>query len=159
MDYPNVTFVLQVGLTEKEQYIHRLGRTARAGKSGTGSLLLYDFEEASMVNKTLRNLPLQRQTLASAALNDATLTIQHIIETTKSDKEMRVCGEQAYQAWLGFYNSNLRACGGWDKRTLVAMANKFSEIIGFAEPPGLEAKTVGKMGLKGVPGLRIERRK
>lgn len=29
MDYPDVTFVLQVGLTEREQYIHRLGRTVR----------------------------------------------------------------------------------------------------------------------------------
>jgi ATP-dependent RNA helicase MSS116 len=27
MDYPDITFVLQVGLTEREQYIHRLGRT------------------------------------------------------------------------------------------------------------------------------------
>jgi hypothetical protein len=40
MDYPDVTFVLQVGMTERDQYIHRLGRTARAGKSGTGLLLL-----------------------------------------------------------------------------------------------------------------------
>ena len=32
MDYPNVTFVIQVGLTDKEQYIHRLGRAARTGK-------------------------------------------------------------------------------------------------------------------------------
>jgi len=39
MDYPDVSFVLQVGLTEREQYIHRLGRTARAGKSGGGMLL------------------------------------------------------------------------------------------------------------------------
>ncbi|RYG64970.1 DEAD/DEAH box helicase, partial [archaeon] len=30
LDYPDVTFVLQVGFTEKSQYIHRLGRTARA---------------------------------------------------------------------------------------------------------------------------------
>jgi ATP-dependent RNA helicase MSS116, mitochondrial len=157
MDYPNVTFVLQVGLTEKEQYIHRLGRTARAGKSGSGSLLLCDFEENSMINKTLRSLPLQRQTLPSDALISAYQTIQHIIETTRNDHEMRLCGEQAYQAWLGFYNSNLRACN-WDKGTLVVMANKFAEIIGFAEPPALEAKTVGKMGLKGVKGLRIERR-
>ena len=32
MDYPDVSFVLQVGLTDRSQYIHRLGRTARAGK-------------------------------------------------------------------------------------------------------------------------------
>lgn len=27
MDYPDISFVLQLGLTEREQYIHRLGRT------------------------------------------------------------------------------------------------------------------------------------
>ncbi|GMH60491.1 hypothetical protein TrRE_jg4123, partial [Triparma retinervis] len=48
MDYPDVTFVVQVGLTEREQYIHRLGRTARAGKDGGGLLLVTDFERATM---------------------------------------------------------------------------------------------------------------
>lgn len=59
MDYPDVTFVLQVGMTERDQYIHRLGRTARAGKSGTGLLLLAPFEFDYMVNKELNDLPLQ----------------------------------------------------------------------------------------------------
>ena len=37
MDYPDVTKVVQVGLpSDKAQYIHRLGRTARAGKGGNG---------------------------------------------------------------------------------------------------------------------------
>merc|ERR1740123_2345877 len=41
MDYPDVSFVLQVSLpSDKAQYVHRLGRTARAGKSGQGMLLL-----------------------------------------------------------------------------------------------------------------------
>ena len=40
MDYPDVTFVLQVGLTDRSQYIHRLGRTARAGK-----VCLFSFSE------------------------------------------------------------------------------------------------------------------
>lgn len=59
MDYPDVTFVLQVGMTERDQYIHRLGRTARAGKSGTGLLVLAPFEFDYMVNKELNDLPLQ----------------------------------------------------------------------------------------------------
>eukprot|EP01036_Dinobryon_divergens_P031075 gene31075-40415_t len=33
MDYPDVSLVVQVGTTSRDQYIHRLGRTARAGKS------------------------------------------------------------------------------------------------------------------------------
>lgn len=38
MDFPRVTNVLQVGIpADKESYIHRLGRTARAGAEGRGS--------------------------------------------------------------------------------------------------------------------------
>ena len=59
MDYPDVTFVLQVGMTDRDQYIHRLGRTARAGKSGTGLLLLAPFEFDYMVKKELSDLPLK----------------------------------------------------------------------------------------------------
>lgn len=36
MDYPGISEVLQVGLTDRESYIHRLGRTARAGREGAG---------------------------------------------------------------------------------------------------------------------------
>ena len=58
LDYPDVTFVLQVGLTTKEQYIHRLGRTARAGKGGKGLLLLADFEARAMASE-LKTLPIK----------------------------------------------------------------------------------------------------
>lgn len=58
MDYPDVSYVLQVGLTERDQYIHRLGRTARAGKNGTGGLLLAPYEERHM-KKELSDMPLE----------------------------------------------------------------------------------------------------
>lgn len=38
----------------------------------------------------------------------------------------------------------------------VQQANNYSSIMGLAMPPALEKKTIGKMGLKGVPGLRID---
>merc|ERR1712127_605149 len=45
VDYPDVTHVIQVGLPEsRDQYIHRLGRTGRAGKKGEGIVLLAPFE-------------------------------------------------------------------------------------------------------------------
>ena len=59
MDYPDVTFVLQVGLTDRSQYIHRLGRTARAGKDGKGGLLLADYEEQHMRRSEVKDMPLE----------------------------------------------------------------------------------------------------
>jgi hypothetical protein len=40
---------------------------------------------------------------------------------------------------------------------LVATANQWAQDVGLLEQPRLEAKTIGKMGLKGVPGLLIEK--
>ena len=60
-----------------------------------------------------------------------------------------------YQAWLGYYNSNLKRIG-WNKISLVENANLFSKnVLNLQTPPGLQKRTIGKMGLKGIPGLRI----
>ena len=45
MDFPNVSHVIQVGSPHRrEDYVHRLGRTGRAGKPGQGWLLLQNEE-------------------------------------------------------------------------------------------------------------------
>ncbi|GIM07344.1 hypothetical protein Vretimale_11490 [Volvox reticuliferus] len=47
VDYPNVTLVLQFGApSNREQYIHRAGRTGRAGQAGRCVLLIGDHEAA-----------------------------------------------------------------------------------------------------------------
>ncbi|KAI8847688.1 P-loop containing nucleoside triphosphate hydrolase protein [Chytridium lagenaria] len=53
VDYPGVTLVLQVGVpTSTEQYIHRVGRTGRAGKSGEGILILSPYEKKFLQSLT-----------------------------------------------------------------------------------------------------------
>ena len=51
VDYPNVTLILQVGTTERDPYIHRLGRTARAssGVEGRGLLIMSPEEKTFMM--------------------------------------------------------------------------------------------------------------
>ena len=61
---------------------------------------------------------------------------------------------KAYQAWLGYY----KGVKGikWDNVGLVKEANRFSAIMGLREPPVLLKKTVGMMGLRGTPGLKVQ---
>lgn len=157
MDYPGVTFVLQVGLTDKEQYIHRLGRTARAGKEGKGMILLSEFEERHMMHD-LRELPLHRvpyDRLCASSEQCRALFAGELARSLRNPEMVR-SAEQAYIAWLGFYNSNLKRVG-FDKGMVVHMANRFaSEVMLLNQQPAILKKTVGKMGLKGVPGLRLE---
>lgn len=152
IDYPDVTTVIQIGMpADREQYIHRIGRTARAGKGGNGVLLLSDFEEeAFMRNMTdvqmqrIDGLPADRMSMMHNALDGAARKVE------------RNTADRAYQAWLGFYNSNLRTLR-WDKREAVAMANRWAlEVAKLEEIPALTAMVAGKMGLRGVEGVRIE---
>ncbi|KAK4990986.1 hypothetical protein LTR28_001405, partial [Elasticomyces elasticus] len=58
MDFPNVGLVIQVGLPSSgEQYVHRVGRTARAGNDGRAVILLTQAE--SYFTKVNPQLPIR----------------------------------------------------------------------------------------------------
>ena len=62
--------------------------------------------------------------------------------------------EAAYQAWLGYYNSNKIV--GRDKFRLVELAKEFSQSMGLDNPPAIPKRVLGKMGLSNIPGLRSQ---
>lgn len=106
---------------------------------------------------SLPGMPLETVTAEQLEVEKYRAVAEKGVTTLLRDSEGHKAGEQAYGAWLGFYNGNKRNCGGWNNAQLVEAANLFSLTLGFAQgqPPALEKKTVGKMGLRGVPGLRL----
>uniref|UniRef100_M4B154 ATP-dependent RNA helicase n=1 Tax=Hyaloperonospora arabidopsidis (strain Emoy2) TaxID=559515 RepID=M4B154_HYAAE len=151
VDYPDVSLVLQVGLTDRDQYIHRLGRTARAGMKGKGVLVLAEFE-TSLLNR-LSDLPLTKSTDHTAKMLQPSQS-----RTLKVTKELRKydalekSAQQSYQAWLGFYNSHAKRLH-LKSVELVKLAAEYSRIIGLDEVPKLDKRTLKKMSLLGVPGI------
>jgi ATP-dependent RNA helicase MSS116 len=148
IDIPNVTLVIQVGApSSREQYIHRLGRTARAGKSGEGILLLIPREDF-FIKKDVADLPIEVMTI----------TVEPESVSEVNDAMGRVPAklkDQTYAAWLGYYKQFCRRMG-WTTTQLVAEANRYAvDVMGCQEVPALLRKTVGSMGLKGVVGLNI----
>lgn len=145
MDFPNVTSVIQVGLPMNgEQYVHRVGRTARVDKDGRAVILLTQAE--SFFLTVNRSLPIQPyvhniNTTDTAAASEA---MERIDEKTK---------QRAYSAYLGFmkgFMNKLRV----KPEGLVAMANEFAiEALHCSGPPPMEKKTIGMMGLRGVQGI------
>ncbi|KAI1185964.1 ATP-dependent RNA helicase MSS116 [Nemania serpens] len=144
MDFPAVTNVFQVGIpSDKESYVHRLGRTARAGAEGKGTFII-STHETWFSKWELKGIPFNEHPADLTAQDD----IKRIAE--QMDDHART-----YQAWLGFYKSFVKRMG-WDNVRLVAEANKFAlEGLGAPEVPSLEKSTVGKMGLRGVKGLSV----
>ncbi|TLD07312.1 hypothetical protein PgNI_10143 [Pyricularia grisea] len=144
MDFPSVTNVFQVGMPmDKESYIHRLGRTARAGAEGRGTLIL-SAAESYFPRKIMKDFTFIDQAADLSAQDD-------IKELTP---KLELYGK-AYQSWLGFYKGFVKPLG-WDNEQLVREANKLA-LDGFGAPevPPLFKSTVGKMGMKGVKGLVV----
>ncbi|KAJ3308003.1 hypothetical protein HDU76_004191 [Blyttiomyces sp. JEL0837] len=154
-DYPDVSLIIQVGLTTREQYIHRVGRTGRAGRLGKAIILLSPFEQTLL--RSLSKFPITdvSESIMSGitAGGPEIANFKKVIVNVKRDDGLKLAAEQAYQAFLGFYNGNTKTCG-FSKLKLVEVANWYASIIGLDYVPVLERKTVGKMGLTGVPGLR-----
>ncbi|CAG8706513.1 7480_t:CDS:2, partial [Acaulospora morrowiae] len=102
VDYPGVTMVLQVGApSSREQYIHRIGRTGRAGKEGTGVLLLSPFERGFM--RHIEDLPLKPiEGIDNDMRGDNDPRIRRAIEM------LDVSGiKSACMAALGYYSGKL----------------------------------------------------
>lgn len=154
VDYPDVSLVLQCGMpSSREQYVHRLGRTGRAGKAdGRGRLILADFER-KFVSKALKDMPLERiDGPTGEAGQDGALAAAVREAAARVDNKTAA---STYVAFLGYYKTGAKFVG-LDAERLVQTANEYaSAVLGRDSPPELEAKTVGKMGLKGVPGLVI----
>lgn len=153
MDFPNVGLVVQLGLpSSTEQYVHRVGRTARAGKDGRAVLVVFDREAFfPKVNKTLPIQPYPVD-MASQILSEQPNIDRAFVSV---DEEAKA---KAYQAFLG-YNKTFVKKLQLSTTELVRVANEYSRAMGCAEPPLIEKSTIGKMGLKGVPGLNVGSRR
>jgi ATP-dependent RNA helicase MSS116 len=154
MDFPGVTLVLQTGLpANSEQYVHRLGRTARAGAAGRGVLILAPPEQFFLRARTVRDLPIRPHALPATAVprTAVAVALDAVGDAPKA---------AAYQAWLGYYKGSLRDLR-WDAGALVAQANAYVLDAlryggaGGGLPPPIMAKTVGKMGIRGTAGLNV----
>jgi ATP-dependent RNA helicase MSS116 len=142
--------VIQTGLpSSAEQYIHRLGRTARAGASGRGILILSSFETFFLKQQDVAALPIHTHgAIANLPTEEIDTALVAVDQTTKA---------RAYQAWLGYY-MNFTKKMQVTLPQFVEMANTYvMEVLKYKgdKTPPMLAKTVGKMHLRGVPGLNI----
>ena len=160
MDFPNVTHVIQIGLPpNEEQYVHRIGRTARGDKAGEGWLFVTDLE-AREVRRKLSHMPLVKDTSLQTAQVDMKQEAQLPEPTAKILTKVAECTRmvpyelkaKSYMASLGIYAWVPR------KQDLIdAMNNRSLYGWGMETPPAVGATLAAKLGLSKVQGINIGR--
>jgi ATP-dependent RNA helicase MSS116 len=165
MDFPGVTHVIQVGLpSDRETYIHRLGRTARAGQEGEGWLIV-PTPYLNEMRQRLGKLPLTRDTTLASATVDFGLRVPSSetgamtpaaseFFTAVAEAGKRAVGaEEAQSTYLALLGTHQ-----WvqDKGWLIGAMNRLSEVQwGMKEPPSVSRGLAVKMKILGLPGVRV----
>ncbi|GAW20164.1 hypothetical protein ANO14919_096610 [Xylariales sp. No.14919] len=158
MDFPNVTDVIQVGLPpDRDQYIHRVGRTGRAGNSGKGWLILSQ-EEVPEARHRLPGLPIKpNETIESA---------KHVMGQTPASPDVSSFFSQLSEAYSRTPKSSFRTV------YLAFLGQKFGRYfriedavnllnnwclrgMGWTEQPAVSPKVAHNRNLTRTRGVRI----
>lgn len=130
-------------MIDVETYIHRVGRTGRAGESGKGFIILAPQEKYLLPRLRSKNIPIKT---VSSPSSSSPFISNAVAGFLAEDQEN---AKKVYQSWLGYYNSKTKDLGV-DKYGLIELAAEFAvDVLGCTQAPILESKTIGKMGLKG----------
>ncbi|KAF2403792.1 DEAD-domain-containing protein [Trichodelitschia bisporula] len=158
MDFPNVTHVVQMGLaTSRENYIHRIGRTGRAGKEGEAWLFCSPIE-MNEARQRLGGLPISKdESLHSATLDmsrpaQLPAKVASLLQSVGGaiKRVDPVSLSDAYSSLLGVFN--------WfpHKQRLIDSLNRLSRYgWGMETPPALSHGRAMKLGVHRCDGVVI----
>ena len=103
LDFKNVDLVIQYEAPQDPStFVHRMGRTARSGRSGEALLLLSSAEGACVQFLSNRNIPI-RQT--ETAVHDFSL-FQQLRDLNASDRDLLDRSTKAFVAFIRFYQEH-----------------------------------------------------
>jgi ATP-dependent RNA helicase MSS116 len=184
VDYPGVTLVVQMGVpTNTEQYIHRVGRTGRAGKTGEGILIISPYERNFVKQlSSVAKVPIKTEIRydPQVASRDETAIQNLKLAYHRANKFQ---ANECYLSFLGFcefftlfkmpvllYINHFQCCDSFlilidrqiatdlniSSSTLVIAANDFAiGFLGLEEAPRIPPRLAGNLGISRVPGVRI----
>ncbi|KAI9847590.1 MAG: hypothetical protein M1837_002164 [Sclerophora amabilis] len=157
MDFPGVTHIIQMGTPpSREDYVHRLGRTARADRTGQGWLLVTDLELRE-ARARLGSFPLQPDHSLQTAKIDMSQpadlpreVADTLTQVTEASKMIdRLDKVQAWQALLSIYSYLNK------ERLFEALSNLSRYGWGWDKPPSVSMKLARMLNLDRIPGIEI----
>ncbi len=169
VDYPDVTHVVQVGAPQnRETYIHRLGRTGRAGKDGAGILLLPDHEH-DFISEELDGLGLEADDLLQKKLSqkrssgsvrreieDELGMLQHDLQNGRDRTGMAESLKLAYHSLVSYFFQTRRQSQSQGKgsslKSTVTIINQLIQDFGLPELPAIGFQRAKGLGIDHLSG-------
>jgi ATP-dependent RNA helicase MSS116 len=165
VDYPDVTHVVQVGAaSNRETYIHRLGRTGRAGKSGQGLIVLLP-NEVDFIRRDLGDIDIPMNVKIQNLLkmdisesDDLENEMNRIQSLTERSMDMKKAAQDVYRSLFGYYAQRLKQMRIPNfEEAIVSLVNGFAKQAGLREIPALSAKVTSQYRLAQHPDLNVQR--
>ena len=177
VDYPGVTHVVQVGAPQnRETYIHRLGRTGRAGKDGAGILVLPEHEQ-DFLSEELDGLglekdqALQQGLLSKKGSKDSRSVrmeienelgmLKHDLQSGRDHTGMAESLTLAYHSLVSYYFQTRRRKTNQSKsgtpqsssmEATVTILNQLIQDFGLPELPAIGFQRAKNMGIDHLSG-------
>ncbi|CDF87745.1 BN860_13498g1_1 [Zygosaccharomyces bailii CLIB 213] len=142
LDFPDVGEVLQLGVPpQTPQYIHRIGRTARAGKEGKATLFICESETPFLqylAKKERINIEDQTEFKASEE------SIEELAKKLYDDEKLI----DAFISAIAYYRANGRVFGFNDNRILSQIAESYGTLLNDRDRKiPVSANLLEKLGL------------
>ncbi|KAK8173059.1 P-loop containing nucleoside triphosphate hydrolase protein [Phyllosticta citrichinensis] len=159
MDFPNVTHVIQFGTPKtRDDYVHRIGRTGRAGKEGEGWLLISKFESAEALRR-LGEFPIKLDSGLKTASEDlhkpSSETAQLLDNVTEAMSRIDIYSRR--NAYRTMVTNNAQGKSRFEKQTVVDEVNAAAtDIMGLNTIPGFSSKQITACALSGINGITQE---
>ncbi|KAL8761792.1 MAG: hypothetical protein Q9184_002114 [Pyrenodesmia sp. 2 TL-2023] len=157
MDFPNVTHIIQLGIpANRDTYIHRIGRTGRADKTGEGWLFL-TATEAREANYRLKDLPITPDRSIEAAKVDMTQDAQLPEDVAKTltqaiDASRMVPNPMKFASYM----ASLGTMGWAPKKYVIENLNRRAKYCwGLETPPRITPSLAKKLGILDIAGVEL----
>lgn len=164
VDYPNVTHVVQIGIpSNKESFIHRMGRTGRADNPGKGILVLTNVEQGFLRKLKGMDVPVNdelQEMVSEKSLSNSKIqsNLKPVLKSIETEENQGLANQtkETYQSLLGYYSTQLRLLGERDPVQVATFCNDFAKQAGLVEMPGLPPDRVHNLGLDGVDSIVVQ---
>eukprot|EP01065_Artemidia_motanka_P041986 TRINITY_DN553_c0_g1_i1.p1 TRINITY_DN553_c0_g1~~TRINITY_DN553_c0_g1_i1.p1 ORF type:complete len:841 (+),score=320.44 TRINITY_DN553_c0_g1_i1:90-2525(+) len=145
LDFPAVKWVIQADCPDDvETYIHRVGRTARAGANGASLLLLSESEQRFLARLAAKKVRLREVEVNPKSMNNVT---SQLVALVVQDPEQKANAQKAVVAYLrSVYFQKDREVFDVSKVDAAAL----SASVGLARAPSLKFVEKGSRDLKNM---------